>query len=259
MLVNQFTHLIHSYYQFYASGYSELAENQTPLQAISILSQNRVELERVCNQVAKKLRSTLDKSLKEEYLNDYSNLLEEVLINVRLTEGNLPSLGQIINNQMRFQTYMESYLLEKYQTEAVLESIYQQTEKYYDSIYRLDAIVLVISKVIENNYTKDLLHELSEKEIEEQQKESRPGPKLDPAIDQDLLTSRIKELVKKGKANEPRYGKFWHHDDRYGRKGKPKINQLIKQMFKDGLDGGMDEQTVENRIKRALDTLGINY
>lgn len=162
------------------------------------------------------------------------------------SDNPFPALGGIFDGKMKFGMYIQPFLTdEELTTKEEKGKLYDLTENWFEISRKLEAIELVISKVILNGYPKEL-ENISTSEIEEKERESKLGRPYDSSAPQEKIREKVKELAKV---------KRYKNDD-----GTPKPTAIRDEILNKHpeLYGDVSESTVFRRVKRAIETLGIS-
>lgn len=181
-----------SYYQFYADQYSKQAKTSSPVHALSVLSQNRIELKRYWKRVKNKLEEMLRRSVKEEYLAYPLSVIEYAYIITETADNPLSSLGGVMTKDVKFSNALEQFLREE-QFNEYAERITELTHSFFDRLYQLDAIDTVIEAIIDYDYPDNVIDGQAGKQIEEKQKK-RDRP-LDPTANQEAIVDEVRKLA----------------------------------------------------------------
>ncbi|MEX1014160.1 MAG: hypothetical protein WDZ80_03300 [Candidatus Paceibacterota bacterium] len=245
----------------YVKRYNSLSKKEGAVNASATLFQIKEGIE--------KLIATNQDSIKEKL-----SVIIEFLEKETKNEKALPDLAKMI--LARAKTFHEPDIFKSHmrgtaEFRQFLKSYYNKyngtywhiSDEYFKSIESLKSEVNQYAVNIEalNSMLKQSVNEsfpeslknLSKEELEKEVTEKQGRP-FDETAPQDKIKKFIKKAIKKAKGKNAEYKRFWHFEGQH--KGKPNKKQLREALIKNKLSGELSEETVKERVNKALDELG---
>lgn len=249
-----------STYNEYVEEYNELTKKYSSHTAVSVLSQNRIELQRKTIETADRVEK-LTKQIYDELTVDNveeGSDLEYLSNTLKFFVGDMDGEGfDIVNGPFkeRLKYFIKQFCEENknYYAPYLLEEFKElhETKKVHENLQiRYDSIEAIITEVLTNDYPKSL--EL--KSVEQWKNESEESRGRPSKVDPEFVKKRVQELVDKALNKKPGYKKYWHFGGRY--KDSPVKNQL-KETIIGELPVEVDDSTVLRHIREAISELDL--
>lgn len=167
---------IANHYLVFCDEYSKIGESSSSLEAVSVLSQNRIELERNWLSLKRQLETQLQKSLREDYLENPLAIVEYTYFKIKAKSAS--DVGLDIDNDIfdesAFEALLSDYLKEDFQCKATQTRLSTLARQYFSQLYRLKGLELVLSNILLKDYPEELDTAISEQDIKEKISTSKP-------------------------------------------------------------------------------------
>lgn len=239
----------------YAKWYNNIAKKDTPLTAISMFVQNKIQVvkqaEKLVNNFEnekllwmrnfisvkdndnyeiKKASQTVVDSINKTF--PYSLVLPFFDVDKQTLRQELKDFWKLTGRERFAWIDKDSgnqYLEVLYQE---LNDAYKEKEKIENLLYQEIAFGYIIEKALINKYPSDVTKYINDEDAKDQVKENpmvKQGRKYDVDAPKNKLEDYIIEIIEKGKNKEKGFKKFWHHKN--PNKGTPNKNQIINHLL----------------------------
>lgn len=238
--------------------YNELTLQNGAHAAISVLSQNRIELSRKCDKLDEEIKVLQNELSAYLTVEDNSDALHSAnAIKLSMDKSFVTDYNEIEREfvEKHIKRFCNLTGKERYNwLFTQIENLYKKKTLFERVNLNKELFERIISEVLKNNYPSELEEKTFQKWKEEN--EEKRGRPLDKSANQEKIKKKVKKLVNRGIKEEDGFKKFWHHEGKH--KGKPNKRQLRKRLKKKDLTGKLGDDAIVDRIEKALKEIGIN-